>query len=1266
MNKLFTTLLVCLMCFTASATVYTWNGNKDASWVQSGNWTVGGVNQDDDVADAFPGPNDDVIIPAGCTTYPVLGATTTIHDIFFEVRYMDRISGVDLSDTETEIKTTTSARLKNQHLLTYNKAYCDVTIRANRWVRITAPLKNTFSGDYFVEHQTLDKTAWDKTNAQWPFVNAEYIYTTRYTNPSDYVNRSKKGTYYSYYSSNRVTYDPFDGLEEDMSGFNAQWGEASNPLKTVIQPAMGFDVWVNLGSKQKNGEVTFHFPSGTYVYNYFDDSGNLAQYRNCESFARDAAHNQGKMALDETDVDDEGKATLTVTREGSGVHSKMWAVGNPAFAYLDIARFIHKNVDLNHIYRYVYTHNEDYAGRGTEDIYFYSRRSGDKLYKLTTAVGPSSALAMGNTNPNGPTASKSEVETGTRPAFINPAEGFRVFGGGVSYKCLVPDLVGIYASARVTIAPQVCEKYYKDGSWQSSYTNTQVPMLKDGYMDFDYSVTVTDNPNQVRINNFLNLGSVVATIDTTAKTLTIPAGTKIMAVLGGDGKCDGDSDDDLWNFTESGSTYDQNASTYSITYSGSKVRVLKIYGLNDDKWSFGSKLNVYSGMYADNITNVVTSTSANDIVLKYTIDADGTHIDMNPSNCKKILVRSDAVSNRSTNKPAYHHDDDFPGSCLCEAWFAFEGMNSSKPADLGGNFIMLDMNMEGKYQTQTAGTARNFNGVGTKTWYGNIEIARIAGRSNVVTIKGLYPNDTKTPALGQIERRSSTAFTYSDFTQNSNKKAVKNGITIELSSGRGNTNTYVNVPSSGTISISSADNFTITRVLLSSHNTSNTYNRIRTWSSSVGVISVTDGDYKATWQGKESVITLKNTSGNAAEIESMEVTYRDENGNEYYLCIPSGQLVHMAGTSPAPETDYYFYSHGNAGVRMRTIEMKWIPTGAYNNTSMGYWEMTSLSDSKGCKGTMVTRCGMQPDMSSLSGTIGAVIGGETYKTNGNTTTSRHFCKFHRTAGSASADDWGAREDFNPGAAATAGQIDLTFTPDMFQANMADALAEPVLTAPSRVAASVSNLPVIIAAVTADSMLATTMIEVASDASDAFHPMEDAPLFDVEGYDFAFGTLAGSYLVAVNSIVSEELIPLYLSKSASLTFSNISTLGDAYLYDAVADTRVLINDTCAYELEILEGQQAGRYFIETHIEAPAIETDVENVETFGWKPVAYCPAEGSLSVACAEAVRFEIFNINGQMVGSADQSTTFNGMSAGVYVVSATRGAEKQSLKVIVY
>lgn len=83
------------------AATFTWQGTTDTDWETATNWSGGAV----------PTAEDDVIIPGGLSCYPTAAAASVC-------RYLYMASG---------------ARLAGQELLTYEKAFVDVTLPANRY-----------------------------------------------------------------------------------------------------------------------------------------------------------------------------------------------------------------------------------------------------------------------------------------------------------------------------------------------------------------------------------------------------------------------------------------------------------------------------------------------------------------------------------------------------------------------------------------------------------------------------------------------------------------------------------------------------------------------------------------------------------------------------------------------------------------------------------------------------------------------------------------------------------------------------------------------------------------------------------------------------------------------------------------------------------------------------------------------------------------------------------------------------------------------------
>lgn len=1373
MNKIISTLLLCLMvCVFADAKVYTWKGgtgDNGTKWDVASNWTVGTGNTSDGT---YPdGTDDDVIIPANeykngawnIPNYPVLTGAAVCGKIYFELYLMDGIA------------TTNSARIGRQDLLTYSQAFCDITIRANRYVRITSPLQNTYTGDFFVEHQTLNKDAWAGTDESH-FVPATYeakvgnaFEAPTYdedsvmTNPG-VVNRAIRGTYYSFYSSNYDIVNQYNG--HDVQTPISQWGNPVNGLVTPIKQAVSFDVWVNNGAKkssstqaEKDGEVTFHFPAGNTEYAYYDTDGNLSLRQPDRNINRAKS---GKFWLD--------KATMSVpfTQEAP---SSMFAVGNPGFAYLSISEFLARNT--KNISPFVYTHTEKLNERGSEIIYYYNIAD-SKLYRIKenyTKAHPGDDDANPGIGDNPLTKDDTHpVAATSREGYLNPAEGFRVMGGSVGFSCDEPGLVGVYRNTTTTttsfkIAQEVREQYYTigaDGTGTKKYTspNQEISMLKDAEIGFDMAITTASKSDEIRLNNFLNRGSVIAKIEKSNTEdgkgkLIIAKGQPIMAVFKGPDsgtwrtKTSNNypiSYADYWDY-ESGKTGDVSSGNKTVTGYGytsgfdngttstttiteasntkvtatyqDKYRVMKLYGTRA-AWRFSG---VKSVGYAVSSPSATISFNAKDVInpdedlcdieLDYEIVNGKVTISMPEG--MKMFIASDAA--RAGEKPAFNtvllgkaSSDKTVKDFLCEAWFAYEGATAEKinvEAPLGETFIFEDG--VGEYTTYVRENIGRVK-IGTKDMvdYGQykdhdhlITVKPVLGSYNTVGILGLYPDDSTTMVLGQITKEESVdtvvtpggagskTFNSSDFkkqgaaTPGAAGTATKRPISIQTTkmNGNGTNPSYTSFYAGATIRITS-NNAPITKVELTGPNSGLTY-YARQWTASTGTANRPLMNTTCTWTGSTKDLTLTLSGSDEARLTSIVVSYattmttRITKTQKFVMLIPAGQLANVSGSSVNPALDHYFYSHGNAIDMVKPVEMSWgatqtvvattvlnletgVETTTETTTSSGNaeWTMEIGSENNDCNETMVSRQMMQP-LANQEWYDGLILG-ELKSIN---RTTRNYFQLQRSRKTAIT---GGEETptITPGSGQAMG-LTLNYSYPMFYANIPTA-ENPELRAPSRAASRV-NAPTFITAST-DDMASSAMVIVNDIFSEEYTQHEDAPLFDAASGSLIVATLAGTQLVGVNATSLVDMLPLYLSQTATVSFTNVASLGEnAAIYDAVEDVTTLLVEGQEYELVVLDGQQAGRYFLVADAEAPSITTSVEEVETYSWKPVAYCPAEGALAVCCAEELSYEVYAVNGMLMGAAQaQSYTFSGLQSGTYIVRAIRGQEMQSLKVIVY
>ena len=428
----------------------TWTGNASSDWNNANNWTQG-----------IPSSTTDVIIPNNCTRYPDCVTGSTCRNIY--------IAG--------------NARIGQQHLLTYTKAFVDVTIPTNRYVRITPPLKETYSGDFFTREQ----------GGEWSeFTAAQY----KPTDGTNGKNRVYPGaTYQSLFSETSTQRGNYG--ETPVSTFTSGWADPKNALNTKYKALQALDVWVDT---KEDGVATFHFPSQETTYYYYDQNGKKQSFgettpRTAESgrFVYDNAYANGVMDI----------SMLRFEKPEQNVN--MFALGNPAMAYLDIAAFLHINSsEQANTTPYVYRHNEQSLGRGNESILYYKDNT---LYVID------------NTS--------SQVTSSNEKYYVAPAHGFHVVN--LPTEKLAGEYSCTYSYPEVKLYRRKRKYNAKRVKWEWTYENTSVSSSKESH-----TLTIKpneSNPNQVTLVNFAGKGtSINATVKPTDEnhgTITIANGTHI-------------------------------------------------------------------------------------------------------------------------------------------------------------------------------------------------------------------------------------------------------------------------------------------------------------------------------------------------------------------------------------------------------------------------------------------------------------------------------------------------------------------------------------------------------------------------------------------------------------------------------------------------------------------------------------------------------------------------------------------------------------------
>lgn len=654
---------------------------KDAfnsKWSDPNNWYVC-YNGQTFTSNAVPMQSNNVIIPAGASIYPnIVTSNCYCNCIYLEA----------------------GARLGGQFLLNYNKAFVDVKVPANRYVRITPPLRDTYAGDFFTAEQ----------GGEWTnFTPAMLSKVKEGTLEQGGRNRTTHATYQSLYASTFQTLDPYGGIT--THSVQSKWEAPYNSMEYKYEEGQGFDIWMDYDND--DDYATFHFPSGETKYDYFSEKeGKIVSQT--AAIVRD--EHQYRLAFDNTNTN-RGYANFVFSRN-AGATKPAFVIGNIGQAYLSIFNFLKTNVENMTTTPFLYKHTPMARdnGHGKQTVYFYSSSGGGKLLKAE----PQAVQIASNgvvTLPSGTVVDKKATE-----AMIAPNEAFMIMAGESKITSAEPHLIGNFNGEY---------RYY--GVPFQKVNGSKI--LKDGMAggkpdelirEFVFSIAADPNDvYRVRIGNFVGRGYVWGTINPQKKTLTIQAGTPV--------------------------TYVDNSSWVNGN------RILRIYGCDDDKLAFNTKWFTYKEVkYSYKAQTKKVTNAHSDIVFDYTVDVvNGI--------AKFTLRRPFVIFSKEYNlqsddpTPTYRNKKGDENSTPmgvqnqeeeCEAFFVYDQLSGSKTfIEHDEPFIYPDI--EGKYKANVSSVTGIPQGVATGT-YQSITIERILGNYDHVLIDGLYPNCTNTPVVGKI------------------------------------------------------------------------------------------------------------------------------------------------------------------------------------------------------------------------------------------------------------------------------------------------------------------------------------------------------------------------------------------------------------------------------------------------------------------------------------------------------------------------------------
>ena len=321
--------------------VVVWKPKSNAynGWGMDANWK-GWVDDGDGIV-------EDVELTKGYV--PIQGVNVVIPSMEHDLRYPSVTDHhhhpMDLnasSSTCENIYFAPGAKIHNQHLLQYQKAFVDMQMTAGSWHLVSAPLQGMVSGDMFIPHNGL------YSESQHNRIAEPNPFEVKAFEGADYNGIRHADAAYAFWEAFHES--GVDGSNTLVRNFSNMKFTQSNSLIQPLHIGKGYMVY-GLGHKEAE-QLTIRLPKPDEVYYYYNEG------KKDESFVEIPQENRGKLAytVDHTNE----YMTIRLTKQPN---SNYVVFGNPTMAYIDLLALYNDNKDKGWTGEYTYVQHSATAAR---------------------------------------------------------------------------------------------------------------------------------------------------------------------------------------------------------------------------------------------------------------------------------------------------------------------------------------------------------------------------------------------------------------------------------------------------------------------------------------------------------------------------------------------------------------------------------------------------------------------------------------------------------------------------------------------------------------------------------------------------------------------------------------------------------------------------------------------------------------------------------------------------------------------------------------
>lgn len=304
-------------------------------------WLSTATNNDwnkwDNWSDGSPYCCTNAIISSDSKVFPVLGSVESpadycCKDIFFEPR----------------------SAVENVPSLNYRRAWVELELMPNRYYNLSAPLKQTYTGDMFVPDSTKATAAYFEplTEANW----AENRF-----NPSIYQRLWATTAH-----GKLAPPDNKGELKDQTLGImQTRWSRHFNAVAKAYGEGEGFSLWVDNGELPATKALRIRLPKTHGLYHYYNDYDHailgkekvvkgdsicrfIYEAENKKNLVQEYSYKQGGAEVKESRTVFVGQEDYYITLKADTL-TNAFLMGNPFMSHLDIRKLLEVNDNVKSV-----------------------------------------------------------------------------------------------------------------------------------------------------------------------------------------------------------------------------------------------------------------------------------------------------------------------------------------------------------------------------------------------------------------------------------------------------------------------------------------------------------------------------------------------------------------------------------------------------------------------------------------------------------------------------------------------------------------------------------------------------------------------------------------------------------------------------------------------------------------------------------------------------------------------------------------------------